>query len=188
MLLQPLEEGRLRLTVAGTPDPIVMARATPLDPWPPTADVVLVPWPRNERSAVAGLKTVSYAENDVALAWAADRDAGEAIFANTAGRLCEGAGSNVFIVRDGRLLTPPLSSGCLAGVTRELLLEAGVAREEDLEASALARADEAFLTSSTREVHPIRLVDGRPLPRCPGPLTQRAADAFAAILAAGKDP
>ena len=162
--------------------------AAPLVPWPPTVDVVMAPWPRNERSATAGLKTISYADNVVALAHARARGAGEAVFPNSAGRLCEGTGTNIFVAIGGRLLTPPLSSGCLAGVTRELLLEAGVAGEEDLEASALARADEAFLTSSTREVHPIRLVDGRPLPRCPGPLTQRAADAFAAILAAGKDP
>src|SRR5205823_4990923 len=168
-----LDEGRLRITVAGNPEPLVMVAATPLDPWPPTADVAVVPWPRNERSAVAGLKTVSYAENDVALAWAAERDAGEAIFANTADRLCEGAGSNVFLVRGGRLLTPALSAGCLAGVTRELLLELVDAEEADLAIEALAEAEEAFLTSSTREVQPIRAVDGTLLPAAPGPVTEK---------------
>ena len=63
-----------------------------------------------------------------------------------------------------------------------------MAEEEDLPAAALAEAEEAFVTSSTREVHPIRNVDGRSLRHCPGPLTGRAADAFAAILAAGMDP
>ena len=162
--------------------------AAALVPLPPTVDVVMAPWPRNERGATAGLKTISYADNVVALAHARARGAGEAVFANSAGRLCEGTGTNVFVAIGDRLLTPPLSSGCLAGVTRELLLEAGVAGEEDLDPSGLAHAEEAFLTSSTREVHPIRAVDGRPLPRCPGPLTQRAAEAFAAILAGGKDP
>jgi len=183
-----LDEGRLRITVAGTPDPLVMVSATPLDPWPPTADVAVVPWPRNERSAVAGLKTVSYAENDVALAWAMERNAGEAIFANTAGRLCEGAGSNVFLVQDGRLLTPPRSSGCLAGVTRELVLELVDAEEADLPVEALADVDEAFLTSSTREVQPIRAVDGRPLPAAPGAITNQTAAAFAELVARDLDP
>ena len=77
--------------------------------------VVTVPWPRNERGAVAGLKTTSYAENVVALAHAAERGASEAIFANLAGNLCEGTGSNVFYVVDGELRTPTLASGCLAG-------------------------------------------------------------------------
>ena len=63
-----------------------------------------VPWPRNERGATAGLKTISYAENVRALAFAHERGAGEAIFANTAANLCEATGSNVFLVRDGVLL------------------------------------------------------------------------------------
>ena len=171
----------------GEQGPTTVVATAPLNAWPPSVDVVVVPWPRNERGAIAGLKTVSYAENVVALAHARAHGAGEAIFANLGGRLCEGTGTNVFVGARGRLLTPPLSSGCLAGVTRELLLESGVAEEEDLAASALAAGDEAFLTSSTREVHPIRAVAGRPLPACPGPLTRRAMDAFAAVLASGTE-
>src|SRR4029453_16325426 len=91
--------------------------------WEESAAVAIAPWPRNERGATAGLKTTSYAENAIALAWAVERGASEAIFANTTGALCEGTGSNVFVSFDGRLVTPPLSAGCLAGVTRELLLE-----------------------------------------------------------------
>ena len=83
----------------------------------------MVPWVRNERSAVAGLKTTSYAENVVALAYAKERGAIEAVFANTRGELCEGTGSNVFVVRDGVVWTPPLDSGCLAGITRALAVE-----------------------------------------------------------------
>jgi branched-chain amino acid aminotransferase len=191
-------DGRLRITVTGGAgplgsergggDPTTVVAAAPLSPWPPSVDVVVVPWPRNERGAIAGLKTISYAENVVALAHARAQGAGEAVFPNLAGRLCEGTGTNVFVGLGGRLLTPPLVSGCLAGVTRELLLEAGAAEEDDLPVHALAEADEAFLTSSTREVHPVRAVDGRPIPRCPGPLTRRAASAFAEILAAGMDP
>jgi branched-chain amino acid aminotransferase len=193
-----LAEGRLRITVTGGPSPLGSDRGTtgptvivagaPLTEWPSTTDVVVVPWPRNERGALAGLKTISYGENVVALAYAKERGAGEAIFANLAGHLCEGTGSNVFVGTGGRLVTPPLSSGCLAGVTRACLLEVADAVEEDLPVAALAAADEAFLTSSTREVQPIRAVDGRPLRAGPGPLTTAAAAAFAALVARDLDP
>ena len=85
---------------------------------PVATTVTTVPWTRNENGATAGLKTTSYAENVIALAHAAERGGTEAIFANTAGHLCEGTGSNVFYVVDGELRTPTLASGCLAGVTR----------------------------------------------------------------------
>ncbi|HUF31669.1 MAG TPA: aminotransferase class IV, partial [Acidimicrobiales bacterium] len=120
---------------------------------------------------------------------AAGQDASEAIFANTRGELCEGTGTNVFIARGGRLMTPPLSSGCLAGITRALVLETtAAATEATVALSALTGADEAFLTSSTREVQPIAAVDGRPLPAAPGPLTQAAMDAYADLLARDLDP
>ena len=191
-------EGRLRVTVTGGPsalgsdraavDPTVIVACGPLPAWPPAADVAVSPWPRNERSPLAGVKSTSYGENVVALARARDRGAGEAVFANLAGHLCEGTGTNVFLGVGGRLLTPPLSSGCLAGVTRELVLELADILEDDLPLAALASADEAFLTSSTRDVQPIRAVDGRPLPVCPGPLTQAVADAFRALVARDDDP
>jgi len=193
-----LVAGRLRVTVTGGPSPLGSDRGTlaptvivaggPLPDWPASTDVVVVPWPRNERSAVAGLKTVSYAENVVALARARDRGAGEALFANLAGNLCEGTGTNVFVAVGGRLLTPPLSSGCLAGVTRALVMELVDVAEVDLAVSGLATVDEAFLTSSTRDVQAIRAVDGQPLPACPGPLTTAASAAFEALLAADPDP
>jgi branched-chain amino acid aminotransferase len=190
--------GRLRITITGGPGPLGSGRGDgahtvvmvtgPVADWPAAADVVVVPWSRNERGAIAGVKTISYAENVVALAWAAERDAAEAIFGNTKSRLCEGTGSNVFVGVDGHLVTPPLDAGCLAGITRELLLEQGVAVEEDLPLEALAAADEAFLASSTREVQPIARVDGRPLPSCPGPLTTAAEVAFATLMAKSLDP
>jgi len=110
------------------------------------------------------------------------------VFANLTGRLCEGTGTNVFVGSGGRLLTPPLSSGCLGGVTRQLLLELGVAEEADLAVSALADADEACLTSSTREIQPVGAVDGRALPAAPGPLTQKAVDAWADLCSREPDP
>jgi branched-chain amino acid aminotransferase len=191
-------DGRVRLTVTGGPSPLgsergdqtptVIVAAGSLAPWPATTDVAVVPWPRNERGALAGLKTISYGENVVALAWARRRGAGEAVFANTAGQLCEGTGTNVFVVVGDRLLTPPLTSGCLAGVTRELVIELASAAEEELPVGALADADEAFLTSTTREVQPIRAVDGRALPAAPGPRTEAVAAAFRDLCGREIDP
>lgn len=155
---------------------------------PASCDVAVLPWPRNERGLLAGVKTTSYAENVRALAWARERGAAEAIFGNLAGNLCEGTGTNVFVVTGGRLVTPPLSAGCLAGVTRGLIVEWAGAAEEDLPLAELASAEEAFLTGTTRDVQPIRLVDGVPLPAVPGPLTGKAAEIFAARAAETPDP
>jgi branched-chain amino acid aminotransferase len=137
-----LDRARLRLTVTAGRGPLASGRGETtspvllgVEPQPPpqqTSRVANAPWARNERGATTGIKTTSYAENVIALAWARQRKADEAILTNTAGRLCEGTGSNVFVVIDGRTLTPPLSAGCLAGITRALLLEVGVAEEADL--------------------------------------------------------
>src|SRR5690349_19880313 len=175
--------GRLRITYTGGPAPMGSGRgdapptlivaAAPMTAWPPTASVATVPWPRNERGARAGLKTPSYAENVVALAEAKRRGAGEAVFANLAGHLCEGTGSNVFYVVDGELRTPTLASGCLAGVTRALILEWVGGREVDEPIEALAEASEVFLASTTRDVQGVERWDDRNLP-APGPVTVEA--------------
>ena len=193
-----INDGRVRITLTGGPAPLgsergdagqtVLVAASGLTPWPDTTDVVVVPWPRNEQGALAGLKTTSYGENVVALAHARERGAGEALFANTVGMLCEGTGTNVFLVVGGRLLTPPLSSGCLAGVTRALVVEIAGAAEEDIPVDQLAQADEVFLTSTTREVQPVAHVDGRAVPAAPGPVTAEAARAFADLVSRDLDP
>ena len=190
--------GRVRLTVTGgigpagttrgATGPTVLVVCSPPAEWPPTADVITVPWPRNERGALAGLKTTSYAENVIALERAHAAGADEAIFANTVGDLCEGTGTNVFVVVDGQLVTPPLASGCLAGVTRELLIGVIDVAEAALPITALLDAEEAFLTSSTRDVQPIATVDGRSLGRAPGPHTAAAMQTFAALAASSLDP
>jgi branched-chain amino acid aminotransferase len=144
-----------------------------MDPAAETAQVATVPWPRNERGAIAGLKTTSYAENVVARAEAKRRGATEAVFANLAGHLCEGTGSNVFYVVDGELRTPTLASGCLAGVTRGLVLEWFGGREVDEPIEVLAEASEVFLASTTRDVQGVERWDDRDLP-APGPVTVEA--------------
>ena len=191
--------GRVRITLTGGPSPLGSGRgsagptlvviAAVVEPSEPHTVAITVPWPRNERSAVTGLKTTSYAENVVALAEAAKLGATEAIFPNIAGNLCEGTGSNVFVVLDGRLLTPSLMSGCLGGVTRALLLEElPGADEEDVPIERLAEATEVLLTSSTRNVQPLRMVDGYELPGTDGPVARQAVAALAALQARTLDP
>lgn len=157
-------------------------------PFPATANVTVVPWPRNERGALSGVKSTSYGDNAKALAYAKARGGGEAIFGNLAGNLCEGTGSNIFIVQDGRLLTPTLEAGPLAGVTRALTLEWCGGDEADVPLAALYEAEEAFLTSTTRDVQPIRLVDDTVLPAAPGPITAKAMEVFAERAAQDLDP
>ena len=117
-------------------------------------------------------------------------EADEAIFANTSGMLCEGTGSNEFVVLDGEVLTPPLSSGCLAGITRDLILEAGIGREADiaLEDFSADRLDEAFLTSSIRGVQAIASIDGAATQSAPGPITTKAAELYNTLLETNSEP
>jgi branched-chain amino acid aminotransferase len=195
---EPAGLARMRITVTGGISPLGSERGgnpltaiVALGPMKPPAafcDVTTVPWPRNEHGALSGLKTTSYGENVRALAYAAEHGGSEAIFPNTAGNLCEGTGTNVFVVSAGQLLTPPLSAGCLAGVTRALVIEWSGAVERDLPLSALAEADEAFLTGTTRDVQPIRHVDGRALAATPGPVTSKVAEVFAMRSAESSEP
>jgi branched-chain amino acid aminotransferase len=195
---EPIALGRLRVTWTAGPSPLgsgrdEMARPTlvvasaPMRPFEPGTAIVTVPWPRNEKGALAGLKTTSYAENVIALAEAAKHGASEAILGNTAGHLCEGTGSNVFYVADGELRTPTLASGCLAGISRELLLEWLPVREVDEPIDVLERADEIFLVSTTRDVQAVHTCDGRSLP-APGPVTRQAMEVWAKREAEHSDP
>jgi branched-chain amino acid aminotransferase len=189
--------GRIRITVTAGIGPLGSARTPGAQTAlviggpaarPPSATVVRVPWTRNERSAVAGLKTTSYAENVVALAAAQRAGAEEALLANTVGDLCEGTATNVWVERDGELLTPPLSSGCLAGITRELVLEwsaeAGLpvreARPGELRYDVLDEvaggAAHLALSGSVRTVVPVVAVDGVTVDV--GPLTQQVCDLY----------
>jgi branched-chain amino acid aminotransferase len=191
---------RLRITVTsgvgpfgsdrGDVEPTLVVTMTAAAPWPATTTLATVPWTRNERSATAGLKTTSYAENAIALAHAKRHGASEAVLADTLGRLSECTGSNVFVVVDGEVLTPSLDTGCLAGVTRELVLTWGAevadVRETHLPYDVLRSADEVFITSSTRDVHPVVRIDDRELE--PGPVTARLAEVFESRARAQVDP
>jgi branched-chain amino acid aminotransferase len=106
---------------------------------------------------------------------------------NPDGLVSDCTGENIFAAHRGVLITPPVSAGCLAGVTRDLVVELTGAAEEDVPLTALADADEAFLTGTGAEVMPIAAVDGRPNP-APGPLTEKAAAAFIDLTRRDLDP
>lgn len=194
---QDLPLGRLRITYSGGPAPMGSGRGDSaptlvvavdaMSRWPQTTAVVTVEWPRNERGVLAGLKTTSYAENVVALASARARGATEAIFGNLAGNLCEGTGSNVFYVVEGELRTPTLASGCLAGVTRALVLEWYGAREVDEPMEVVREAEEVFLVSTTRDVQGVHRWDDVDL-LAPGPITRDAARVWAERERENLDP
>lgn len=163
--------GRLRVTLTSGDGPLgsdrnserptLVVAMSQLPNWSASAKVASVKMPRNHLSPLAGAKTTSYAENVLALATAKKMGADEAILPNVAQNICEGTGSNFFAVIDDQVVTPPLTSGCLGGITRELVVEWFDCQEQDLPFSALGEIQAGFLTSTTRDVQPIGEIDGR---------------------------
>ena len=200
---QALDEARaaglldavLRVTIsrgAGTPgvappldaEPTTVVAVHPLPRFAPTLYTAgltaqVATGRRNERAQTAGLKTLAYTDAVAALAEARRAGADEAIFLDTAEHLSEATASNVFLMRDGTLVTPPLSCGVLAGVTRAAVLElvAGTVLPHEESTATLGdlhQASEAFVTSSVREIVPLVQVAGRPIgDGTPGPVTRR---------------
>jgi branched-chain amino acid aminotransferase len=187
-----LADARMRITLtsgAGPPGlargqgtPTLLVVALPVLPWPPTSTAIVSRLRRDEHSPLAGVKTTSLAESVRAYAEARAAGADEALVLNTASELCEATTANVFVVRDKSAVTPPLGSGCLAGITRAHVLELGAA-ERVLTPADLVEAEEAFLTSSTREIQPLVAIDGRAVGTGePGPVTQRLAAAYSEMV------
>lgn len=198
---QDLPFGRIRVTVTSGIGPLGSPRghgelttvviAEPCDRPPSVSAIATVPWTRNERGALSGLKTTSYAENALMVEYALERGASEAVMSNTAGMLCEGTGSNIMYVVGDQLVTPTLGAGPLAGVTRALVLEwcageLGVV-ERDAPIDVLQTADEVILVGTTRDVQAISRVDDREVP-APGPITQKAQEIWARESAKNVDP
>jgi branched-chain amino acid aminotransferase len=198
---QGIDFGRIRVTVTSGAGPLGSPRgggplthvvvSEPATKPPTVSQIVTVPWPRNERGALAGLKTTSYGENAKMVEVALARGASEAVMANTRGDLCEGTGSNIMWVEQGRLFTPTLASGCLAGVTRALVLQWCAGELEVLERDApigvLQSADEVLLVGTTRDVQAIDRVDERALPAI-GPVTLLAQEIWARESVKNSDP
>jgi branched-chain amino acid aminotransferase len=170
--------------------PTVVMIQKPLPPYPEKhyrdgIQVAAVGVRRNHPRALdPAIKSSNLLNNVLAVREAQARGAEEPVLLNQEGFLAEGASTNLFVAKRGALHTPPLSAGILAGITREVVLELlpslGIeCREEPLHLEDLLRADEAFLTSTTREVVPVRTVDeARVGDGRPGPITRRVMQAF----------
>ncbi len=171
-------DARVRLTVTAGPPPLAAIQVLPLAPPPDDAyrrgvSVWLAPWIRCTRTALAGHKTMNYFENYWARTEGERHGHFEALFLNERGEICEGTRANLFWAAGGRVFTPALSTGILAGVTRTALLEILRSRRIPVEEGewgpgALDDAEEAFLASTIVEVLPVvavgkrRIGKGRP--------------------------
>lgn len=176
-----IRAGSLRLTLTrgpaargvlppDSPTPTLLMTAGGLPPAGPVRAVVATVTRRNEHSPLSRLKTLNYLDTILARQEAARRGADDALLLNTAGRLAESSVANLVIRRGDRLLTPPVSEGCLPGIARALILERHAVEERPLTLDDLALADEAVLTNSLG-LRPLVAVDGRPVgDGQPGPL------------------
>jgi branched-chain amino acid aminotransferase len=176
--------------------PTIVMIQKPLPPYPERhytegIRVAAVGIRRNHPRALdPAIKSSNLLNNILAVREAQARGAEEPVLLNHDGNLAEGASTNVFVARGGALVTPPLAAGILAGITREVVLELlsslGIPlREETFHIDDLLGADEAFLTSTTREIVPVRQVDEKTIGAGrPGPLTRRVLQAFRAYAPA----
>lgn len=182
--------GPLGIRLPEQPEPSVLVYALPLEPPPASVyeqgiEVGLVHVGRaTDGTSAAGAKTSNYLTSVLALDEVRQRGAQEAIVVGAHGELIEGATSNLFVARGGELVTPPLSSGILAGITRAAILrlaaQLGIpCREQSITSADLYGADEAFITSTVRELVPVVRADGSAVGRgVPGPLYGRLLTAY----------
>jgi branched-chain amino acid aminotransferase len=171
-------------------DPVRIVMALPLQAPPPSfyACGIAVATMAGAPPAAAGAKASNYLANLLALREARERGGEEAVLLSPEGAVLEGASSNVFVVREGRVTTPRTGAGILEGITRRVVLaaarEGGIPVEEGLLfVHDLYRADEVFITSSIREVVPVVSVDGAPVgDGTPGPVAQRLLAAYREVV------
>ncbi len=148
-----LGEGPLNLTDSG--QTWAWMTVSPVEDLPATVRMTSAPWRRDRENVLRGLKVGNYAEHLIAMDMARREGFGEMLFYNTADELCEAAMANVFLIRSGKLFTPSLDSGCLAGIARGQVMLLAAAhgipcKERPLRRSDVSKADGMFLTSSVR--------------------------------------
>ena len=191
--------GELTYDPAACGDPTIVIIAKPhvdppVDAFERGVMVALVDIVRNHPGSVNPLiKSNNLLNNALAMQEAFRRGAFEGVMRNYRGELAECTTANLFVVKDGEALTPPLDAGLLAGITREYLFEVGrdtgiAVREQTLRDADLLGADEAFLTSTTRELVPIVRVDNHTIGEgVPGPVTKGLLQAFRRKAHEGED-
>jgi branched-chain amino acid aminotransferase len=137
---------------------------------------------RQAMHPLAGTKVTSWLQNVWVVEKAHQRGFEDALLLNEFGNLTEATAANLFIVKKGKVITPPLKSGCLAGVSRLILLQSCPAAgaevvEKDFGPEELFAADEVFITSTTRQVQPVSQVENHTW-TAPGPITQKLSEMF----------
>jgi branched-chain amino acid aminotransferase len=143
----------------------LIALTSDLKPWGPSMRLTVAPQARHAASTFAGAKILSWANNLTLVEDAQSRGFDEVILLNERDEVSECTSCNLFAVQGGKAYTPPLNSGCLPGITRNVLLEEiGGVEERTLRLDDVFHADEVFVTSTTRELLAISEIDGRPLP------------------------
>jgi branched-chain amino acid aminotransferase len=162
----PRPVARMRITVTRNRTRLIAAAPyTPPSGSVPVIAAVLLPEPWiDSRSPLAGLKSLSYQANRLALARAEAAGAFEALLLNERGRLAEGSRTNLILALPGGLFTPPVEDGCLPGTVRRRLLELGLVTERSLGLNELRAAREVLLTNSLIGVLPVGRIDGKEIP------------------------
>jgi branched-chain amino acid aminotransferase len=170
--------------------PTVVMAARAYEPFPDAQyrdgiPVIISSVRRNSPRALdPAMKSCNLINNILAVREAQAKKAAEPLMLNERGDVAEGASANVFIVADGALVTPPLNDGILPGVTRAVVLELAAklgmpAVQRSIRVAILLAADEAFITSTLKEVMPIATVDGRAIGGGkPGPVTKKLLEAY----------
>lgn len=143
---------------------------------------------RHAGSPLAGVKTISWLPNVWSVAEAQNAGFDEVLLLNERGEVAECTAANIFVVKNGKIFTPPLNSGCLEGVTRGILFEiapeAGVSiAEQTLRPEDVYSADEVFISSTNRNLIGVGEVHGNKIAAAPGPVTQRVDELFSAYVA-----
>lgn len=154
--------GQRGLALPDPASPQVVLRLAPVpDGFAPLAGVVARTVRRNEGSPLSSIKSFNYGDHILALREAAGRGANEAVLLNNAGHVACASAGNIFIIKRGEIMTPPLHDGVLAGVARRLFMQRYDTREISLTEDDLMAADEIFITNSIRGIGFFKTLDGR---------------------------
>jgi branched-chain amino acid aminotransferase len=169
------------------PEIDVIITSAPLPSYAEPARLDLREHCRHAASPLAGVKAIAWLDNVWNLYEAKQRGFDEAVLLNERGEVAECVAANIFAAHSGDVLTPPLSSGCLAGITREVLLEiapsAGIAiRETVLRPEDLYSADEVFLTSTNRALLSVSEIAGHKIPVARGAAVRSLSELFTAYM------
>lgn len=159
----------------------------PLPEYSSTVRLSLRAHGRHAASALSGVKSISWLSNVWSVAEAAKEGFDEVVMLNERGEVAECTSANIFIVKNGKVMTPPLNSGCLDGVTRGILME--IAPEgglsiiqQTLRPEDLYSADEVFISSTNRNIIGVAQIAGQKISNSPGPISKRLNEVFSAYI------